>query len=128
MQLFSTVLNKQYALWNGMQCVAYLLLHCLYKMCVNHAFDHLIFLALILKICLIVCRFQTKIFYLCIYILPLCKNIYKETHEKYYKLIQYTNFFSIMSEHFTNLFPLMQCMGQTSSKQIFFLTVASNFA
>lgn len=110
MQLFSTVLNKQYALWNGIQCVAYLLLHCLYKMCVNHAFDHLIFLVLKLKIYLIACRFQMKTFFLCIYILPLCKNIYKETHEKYGILIQYNNFFSIMSKHFTNLFLLMQYM------------------
>lgn len=29
--------------------VAYLLLHCLYKMCVNHGFDHLIFFSIYIE-------------------------------------------------------------------------------
>lgn len=35
MQLFSTLLTKQYALWNAVQCVACLLLHCVYKIWVK---------------------------------------------------------------------------------------------
>lgn len=125
MQLFSTLLNKQYALWKKIQCVAYLLLHCLYKMCVKScSVRPVIFLAFTLQIYQIACRFQTKTFYLCIYLLPLCKNIYKETHEKDVKLIQYNKFFTIMiSKHFTYLFLLMQCMGRTFSKQSFFFNI-----